>query len=172
MDESLNPILGAIVSAQVYDADTDEVTIVQSTITSSADGHEGESLMYLEPGIYIIVVTADGFSTTYKQITTVYNTDYTEDFILTTTLMGLITIDLTLPPDASGEPAIIEFRQATPEYGMIAVKNVNYSESGTYNVSLPEGTYSIIAAYDDLDKIISYDALIGQSIPIDFTQPQ
>ena len=171
MDDSLSPILGAIVSAQVYDADTDEVTIVQSTITSSADGHEGEYLMYLEPGIYAIVVTADGFKTTYKQITPAYNTDYTEDFILTTALMGLITVDLILPSNDSGEPAIIEFRQDTPEYGVIAVMDVNYSESGSYDVSLPSGAYSIIAAYDDLDRIISGDVLTGQSILIDFTQP-
>jgi len=63
-DEEENPIPGATVSAQVYDADADEVAIVASTLTDS----EGKYRMYLEPGTYTIVVTADEFSTAYTQV--------------------------------------------------------------------------------------------------------
>lgn len=170
-DEFGNPIPGTTVSAQVYDADTDEVTIVQGTSTSSELGHNGEYLMYLGPGTYTIVVTKDLFNAAYTQITTVFDTDYTEDFTLTAATMGEITIDLTLPSDASEEAAIIEFLQTTPAYGMIAVKDVNYYESGSYDVSLPIGTYSIIAAYDDLDDIVSNGVATGESIAINFTPP-
>ena len=53
--------------------------------------------MYLAPGTYTIVVVADGFITSSKKITVAYDTDYTEDFTLAPTEMGIITIELTLP---------------------------------------------------------------------------
>jgi hypothetical protein len=168
-DDSLNfiPIPGATVSAQVYDADTateaKQVTIVRSTVTDSNGGY----LMYLEPGTYTIVVTADGYRTAYRQVTVVNDTDYTEDFTLTSATIGLITIELTLPSEPSEESATIEFRQDSP-YGMITVMYVNRSESGSYSFRLPNGTYSLVATYSDQIETFT-NVVVGDTIPIDFT---
>lgn len=168
-DEEENPIPGATVSAQVYDADADEVAIVASTLTDS----EGKYRMYLEPGTFTIVVTADEFSTAYTQVVAAYDTDYTEDFTLTPSLMGLITLDLTLPPETPEETATVEFRQSSP-YGMIAVKEVNYSESSIdtapYTVLLPDGAYDVVATCGDLPAIVTPDVEDGERIAIDFTE--
>ena len=168
-DEEENPIPGATVSAQVYDADADEVAIVASTLTDS----EGKYRMYLEPGTYTIVVTADEFSTAYTQVVAAYDTDYTEDFTLTPSPMALITLDLTLPPETPEETATVEFRQSSP-YGMIAVKEVNYSESSTdtapYTVLLPDGAYDVVATCGDLPPIVTPDVEGGERIAIDFTE--
>ena len=54
-------------------------------------------------------------------------------------------------------------------YGTIVVKDEILSESGTYRVSLPEGTYTIVAGCDDMDDIVIHDVADGQSVSIDFT---
>ena len=172
-DESLTPISGATVSAQLYNAGTGEVTIVRSTITSSEVGSEGEYQMYLEPGTYNIVATADGFSpNVHTNITVDYDKDYVEDFLMVPTTMGSVTINLTLPSDSSGEAATIEFRQTwqplpsdIPQ--QITVKDVNYAATGSYGVSLPNGTYSVVATYADKIKTVNTVAT-GDTIQIDF----
>jgi len=96
--------------------------------------------------------------------------DYTEDFTLAPTTMGIVAIGLTLPSGSSGDAATIEFRQTSPSDGtqQIAVQDVNYSESGSYGVSLPSGTYYVVATY--VDKILTVNTVaIGDTITIDFT---
>lgn len=171
-DQSHNALPGVTVSAQVYNSsatsEADKVTIVASTLTDS----EGKYKMYLEPGTYNIVATADGFSPACTQLTAAYNMSYTEDFTLTTATMGLVTIDLILPSDSSGEAATIEFRQTSPSdiTQQIAIKDMNYAVSGSYGVSLPSGTYSVVATY--VDKILTVNTVaVGNTITIDFTTP-
>jgi len=168
------PIGGATVSAQTYNADTHEVTIVQSTETGIEGDNKGEYQMYLEAGVYNIVVTADGFSTACRQITVDWDDDYIlEAFRLAPAMMEWITIDLTLPLDSLEESATIEFRQNTLDCGVIAVKNVNYIESGLYldDFSLPSGTYSVVATC--ADEILTDTVTIpgDNTISFDFINP-
>ena len=171
-DQFQNVLSGVTVSAQIYNAsaatEVEKVTTAASTLTDD----NGEYLLYLEPGTYTIVVTADGFSTSCKKITVAYDKDYTEDFTLAPATFGLITVGLTLPSGSSEDAATIEFRQPSPIDGtqQIAVKDVNYSESGSYGVSLPSGTYNVVATY--VDKILTVNAVsVGDTITIDFTTP-
>jgi hypothetical protein len=171
-DQSQNALSGVTVSAQIYNAsaatEAGKVTTEASTLTDE----NGEYLLYLEPGTYTIVVTANGYSTSCKKITVAYNMDYTEDFTLTPTTMGIVTVGLTLLSGSSGDAATIEFRQTSPVDGtqQIAVKDVNYSESGSYGVSLPSGTYYVVATY--VDKILTVNTVaISDTITIDFTTP-
>jgi hypothetical protein len=171
-DQTQNALSGVTVSAQIYNAsattETEKVTTVASTLTDV----NGEYLMYLEPGAYNIVVVADGFITSSRQITVANDMDYTEDFTLTPATMSLITLGLTLPSGSLGDAATIEFRQTSPSDAtqQIAVKDVNYSESGSYGVSLPGGTYLVVATY--VDKILTFNTItVGSTITIDFTTP-
>ena len=166
-DQSQNALPGIMVSAQVYNADTDEVTTVGSTVTDS----EGEYFMYLEPGTYTIVAAADGYGTACALVTTAYNMDYTKDFTLVSTTMVPVTITLSLPSGSSEEAASIKFRQISPSNPAqkISVKDTNYSESGSYNISLPSGTYSVVATYDG--HTITVTDVTGGTITLDFTTP-
>lgn len=148
-DNSQNALSGITVSAQTYNAsatEADQVVTVASTVTDL----NGDYFMYLPPGTYNIVAVADGFSTSSKQITVAYNTAYTENFTLTSTTMGLITVALTLPSSTSGDAATIDFRQPSPSDAtqQITVKSVNYATTGSYTVNLPAGTYDVVATYN------------------------
>ena len=171
-DQSQNALSGVTVSAQLYNAsaaaEADKVTTVASTLTDD----NCEYLMYLKPGTYTIVAAVDGFSTSCKQIAVANDMDYTEDFTLAPTTMGIVTAGLTLPSGSPGETATIEFRQTSPSDGTqkIAVKDVNYSESGSYGVILPSGTYFVVATYTDKTIIINSVA-VGDTITIDYTTP-
>ena len=172
-DESSTALSGVTVSAQIYDptaaTEMEKVTTVASTLTEN-----GGYLMYLTPGTYTIVVVADGFVTSSKQITVEYDTAYTEDFTLAPTNMGIITIELTLP--SSGDTATIEFRQTSPNDAtqQIAVKQATYLETGSYKVNLPVGTYTVVATYAGNiltagDVVVVKDG--GDTVTIDFTTP-
>jgi hypothetical protein len=169
-DESQNALTGVTVSAQIYNAsaatEPEKVTIVTSTITDADGGY----LMYLPPGTYNIVVVADGFVTSSRQITVEFDTEYTENFTLTAATMGMITVELTIPTGTSGEAATIEFRQPSPSDAtqMITVMSVNYAETGAYTVNLPDGTYNVVATYTG--TILTADAITtGSTVTIDFT---
>lgn len=147
--ESQTPVAGAAVSAQVYDPDTDEISVAASTITDE----DGNYLIYLDPGTYNLVVTADGCATDCRKIEVDYDDDSTEDFILDNALAGPVYVDLYLPEEPVGA-ATVEFRQ---EWGfdpeeMILVKSVSYSSSTMGEVvTLPGGvSYFSSALYDGM----------------------
>mgnify|MGYP001767258320 CR=1 FL=1 len=173
-DESAIAVSGVTVSAQIYDPSAATEMEKVTTVTSTLTDENGDYLMYLTPGTYTIVVVADGYVTSSKKITVAYDTAYTEDFTLAPTDMGIITIELTLP--LSGDPASIEFRQISPSDAtqQIAVKEVNYSENGTYTVNLPVGTYNVVATCAG-DILTVNDAVVikdgGDTVTIDFTTP-
>jgi hypothetical protein len=169
-DQSPKALSGVTVSAQTYNAsaatEVEKVTTVASTLTDE----NGNYLMYLTPGTYTIVVVADGFSTSTKKITVAYDTDYTENFTLAPTDMAIISIELTLP--SSGDTATIEFRQISPSDAtqQIAVKEVNYSDTGSYTVNLPVGTYNVVATCAG-NILTASDVADGDTVTIDFTTP-
>lgn len=163
-------LAGVTVSAQIYNASA--ATEVEKVITeaSAITDVNGDYLMYLPPGTYNIVVVADGFITSSRQITVEYDTEYTEDFILDAATMAVITVELTIPTETSGEAATVEFRQPSPSDAtqQITVKSVNYAETGSYTVNLPAGTYNVVATYTG--AILTADAIsTGSSVTIDFT---
>lgn len=168
-DESQNALSGVTVSAQIYDAAAAteaQVTIVTSTITDANGGY----LMYLPPGTYNIMVVADGFVTSSRQITVALDSEYTENFNLAAATMGVITAELILPADTSGEAAAVEFRQISPGDAtqLITVMSVNYAEAGSYTVNLPEGTYDVVATYGG--AVLTTTAVsTGSTVTIDFT---
>ena len=169
-DESQNALTGVTVSAQIYNAsaatETEKVTIATSTITDE----NGSYLMYLTPGTYNIVAVADGFVTSSRQITVEFDTEYTENFTLAAATMGMVTVELTIPTGTSGEAATIEFRQPSPGDAtqQITVTCVNYAETGSYAVNLPDGTYNVVATY--MGTILTADAIsTGNTVTIDFT---
>jgi len=156
-------------SAQVYNAsaatETEKVTIVASTITDDTGGYQ----MYLEPGTYLIIASADGYSPACKQITVIYNMNYSQNFTLSSATSGTVSLKLTLPSGQSEEAATVEFRKNSPcdATKHITVKTVNFSESGSYEVSLPSSTYNFVATYAGQTKIFE-GVQTGTTLSINF----
>jgi hypothetical protein len=157
------------VSAQVYNAsgatEPEKVTIVASTNTDDTGGYQ----MYLEPGTYLIIASAEGYSLACKKLIVTYHMNYTQNFSLSTAAMGTITLKLKLLSGQPEEAATIEFRQTSACDGtkQITVKTVNYSESGSYAIDVPSSAYSVVATYAGQSKIV--DAVqTGTTLTINF----
>jgi hypothetical protein len=84
-------------------------------------------------------------------------------------IIGLLALFLT-SCSSSGETATIEFRQASAgdSTQQITVLSVNYAETGSYAVNLPEGTYDVIAMYAGTE-LTATAVSTGESVTIDFT---
>jgi hypothetical protein len=169
-DQTQNTLSRVHVSAQVYNAsgatEPEKVTIVASTITDDTGGYQ----MYLEPGTYLIIASAEGYSPACKKLIVTYHMNYSQNFSLSTAAMGTVTLKLNLLSGQAEEAATIEFRQTSPCDGtkQITVKTVNFSESGSYAVDVPSSTYSVVATYAGQSKII--DAVqTGTTLTISFT---
>jgi hypothetical protein len=161
---------GVHVSAQIYNpsaaTEAGKVTISASTITDEGGGYQ----MYLEPGTYLIVAAAEGYSTAYAQLVVNYKMSYTQDLTLSESPPGTVSLKLTLPSARNEDTAAIELRQTTAggDPQQLTVKSVNYSESGTYSVSIPSnGTYKIIAQYGGQVKTYS-NVHQGDAVNINF----
>lgn len=166
VEDTQLPIAGAAVSAQVYDPDTDEISVAASTITDEG----GDYLLYLDPGTYNLVVTADGYATSCRKIEVDYDDDVTEDFILDNALSGAVTVNLTLP-EIPVEAATVEFRQEwafVPEE-MILVKSVNYASTTVDVVTLPGGvSYYASALYDGMTRDAGGGIETGDTVVFNF----
>ena len=125
--------------------------------------------MYLEPGTYLINASADGYSPACKQITVIYNMNYSQNFTLSSATSGTVSLKLTLPSGQSEEAATVEFRKNSPcdATKHITVKTVNFSESGSYEVSLPSSTYNFVATYAGQTKIFE-GVQTGTTLSINF----
>jgi len=155
-----NPIEGVSVSAQVYDdaaADIkDEVLIQASTVTDE----NGEYKMILEPGTYNIVAYKDAYSPECTNVVLESETDLTDqDFTLSAATTGTVSGSVEIENGGEDDSATLSFRQecdggSGPE--PIEVKSANVGYEGatwTYSaVTLPVGTYDVIASADMADE--------------------
>jgi len=135
-DDESSPLSGVLISAQVYDPDTGRITVHTSTLTDEY----GEYLMYLEPGEYSIVAYKDGFSPACSALEAASNEDYEISF----TLSGATMQDIICNVTTNEEAVTIQFLQESQEK-LIAVKAVQVSPGGSYEIALPDGTYRIVA---------------------------
>jgi hypothetical protein len=163
--QSAELIAGAKVSAQVYDRNTNQVSVDTSTLSDEA----GEYLMYLEPGAYTIVAYLDGYSPVCSELSTAHNEDYEASFALTPVDMGVIACNVVLPQSVQGAIATVRFIRISPcdPMKLIEFKSINVSESGSYNVTLPAGTYSVLAS-DGTTALPVQNIATGGTATLDF----
>jgi hypothetical protein len=148
-------IPGALVSAQQYDGSpdlTDEknrVLVQASTITDE----NGEYALFLKPGTYNVVATYEGkepFDAKAPEIikitTEAATTPTVADFQLPDPVDGVGEITGKVVINADSENyATLSFRQEAGTE-MIEVGSRNVANGGTYTISLPVGTYTIVAS--------------------------
>lgn len=165
-DQTDAALPGVRVCAQVFDPDTDQVTIRTSTITDAS----GEYLMYLQPGTYTIVAYADGYSPACAGLTAELGQDYDASFVLPPADMQAITINVLLPQGAQDVIATVRFIMASPcdESSLIELKALNVSLTGVYEVPLPAGTYRVLAT-DGATTLPAQNIATGSAVTLDFT---
>jgi len=139
---------GVLVSAQIYNSDADdpkdEVVVEASTITDE----EGSYKIFLQPGTYNLVAYGEGYTPECVRIVAASNSAYTENFALSAASTGEITGTVSI--DGGGEQHVtLSFRQSAQcesSSEEIEVKSLNVANGWDYSVSLPEGTYSVVAS--------------------------
>ncbi|WP_303720668.1 DUF4382 domain-containing protein [Malonomonas rubra] len=169
-DDANDSVLGeALVSAQIYNSDTDDdstqVEMVRSTITTG-DALEDSGGLYnyllnlpeqLDNVHYNLVAYRTGYQPSCTAIKPKVGTLTTVDFPLTaTTETGTITATVNGIDTTTNPYATIDFRQAGlcevyPEE-IINVKTLEIAANGIYNLVLPVGDYKVVATtYDEED---------------------
>ncbi len=157
---------GARVSAQVFDQDTDQVTVSTSTLSDAA----GEYLMYLDPGSYTITAYADGYYPVCANLDTELGRDNEASFVLSPADMQAITLNVVLPQGVQDSVVTVRFILASTcdEDRLIELKSLNVSQTSTYEVSLPAGTYRVLAT-DGATTLPVRDIATGSAVTLDFT---
>ncbi len=142
-----DPLVGAVVTAQKNGAAPDDKDIVQSSTTTDENG---QYTMYLEPGTYNIVAYKDGYDPECAGIDAQSNTSHTQDFALSTASTGTITGTVTV--GVIDQQITLSFRQAALcDSSTGEVTSLNIADDGDgvdYSVSLPLGTYRVVASTD------------------------
>ena len=141
---------GVSVSAQVYDSGAedpkDEVVVEASTITNG----DGLYTIFLQPGTYNIVAYKDGYNTECVKIDAASNSSYTQDFALNAASSREITGTVSMADGDDEQYVTLSFRQSAQCEGSIEeeieVQSFNIANNTEYSLSLPEGTYSVVAS--------------------------
>ena len=174
--DGTEPIAGALVSAQVYDDSAtdkkDEVLIKASTITDEEGGYR----LILDAGTYNIVAYKDGYTPECTSVVLESETDITdEDFTLTGADTGTISGDVTITSGEEDQSVDISIRQSSDcgDAGSeIEIASDIVSDGGTYGITLPAGTYSLVAStedYDTLERTIEITS--GSDLELNLTFP-
>lgn len=147
------PVPGALVSAQTTNSEAvsieDELSIEAGTVTTDA----GEYALVVEPGTYNVVVTASGYEAACTPVSNVATeTSIQTDFSLTplASSTGIVTGSITIPAAGEGEEdpyAVLSIRQdiiCGEATETVIVKTDQVAAGGIYELSLPEGDYTIV----------------------------
>ena len=164
-------IEGAYVSAQIYDADAqdeDKVVIQAGTITDD----EGYYSLFVKPGIYNLVVSADGKEFAFKKIETSAGEEILENSEITDFQLADSTNTLTNKgnifingADDNQQYATISYRKevSCPACEMIEIKSINILNTNPYEVELP-GVFdsAVVDSYERVASTFGYDTLIDE----------
>ncbi len=142
---------GVLVSAQIYDpyaADAKDKVVVQ---TSTVTDEEGSYTIFLEPGTYNIVGYKDGYDPACAEINAESGSTYTQNLTLTTVSTGTVSGSVNITGGGDEQHVTLSYRQmaqCNSADEQIEVKSLNVANGGSYSVSLPEGTYSVVSSTD------------------------
>lgn len=150
---------GVMVSAQIFDPsaadEKDQVIVQASTVTDN----EGSYTMFLKSGSYNIIGYKDGYNPACAKIDTLSGEAYTENFTLSDASTGTIGCNVSIDDGDDDEKYVtVSIRKQSAECNAsIELKSLNIVNGGSdHDISLPEGTYSIVASSYSKDTIV-YD---------------
>lgn len=143
---------GSLVMAQTADgaaADVkDQVIIETGTVADESGGYT----LTLPAGGYNLVAAKDGYHPDCTAVSLLEDSTTTVDFqLIAATEMGSIAGTVTIAATPGEQYATIDFRQAA-DCGAgattVTVASVNIGDGGQYEVALPLGNYTVVAAAD------------------------
>lgn len=171
-----NPIEGALVSAQIFnggetpETSDDELIIQASTITDS----NGEYKLFVAPGTYNLVVSAEARMPDFIKITTtageVLEGDDAVIFELGEVGAGTVSGMVDITGADSEQHATLSFRQEADcldctDDEKIEVKAINVANNGIkYATGLPAGSYSLAASTYGYETKYQYSITISDGI--------
>lgn len=140
---------GVLVSAQMYDpgADAKDKVVVE---TSTVTDEEGSYTIFLEPGTYNIVGYKDGYVPACSKTIAVSGSVHTQNLTLTAAgSTGTVSGSVNITGGSDEQHVTLSFRQmaqCNSADEQIEVKSFNIANGGSYSVSLPVGTYSVVSS--------------------------
>jgi hypothetical protein len=152
--DGTNGISKAIVSAQKYDAtkpdDKDKVSVETSTLTDA----DGNYALFLKPGTYNIVATAENKTPDFEKKTTTAGQTYDEanavNFLLSGADVSEVAGTVLITGAGLENYATLSFRQGAnfggPTDEIIEVKSINVINGAPYSINLPVGDYTLVAS--------------------------
>ncbi len=176
-------IPGAIVSAQIYDAGDADAGIdpVVEVFTSTQTGDDGNYRLYLPPGDYHIVAykgPGEGETMAYgpgcKMLETDYNFNYTENFDLEANQTGTLSVTIEILPEQDQTVSISAWKILDCDGSTVHVElppplNINAQvQVETHEMVLPEGTYTILAATEEIALRQSVEIVSGETAELSF----
>lgn len=171
-------LAGALINAQVVDVLAtdvkDQVVIEAGTVADD----NGKYALFLNPGVYNLVVSKDGYLPDCAAVTLAKNAKPTVDFSLVAIdePLGSIAGTVAIAGAAADQYVTIDFRQAS-DCGSgattITLKSVNVANGYPYSVDLPAGSYQVVAStYGKTTQEQTVDVTAGaETSPVDFTFP-
>jgi hypothetical protein len=151
---------GALVSVQFYDDDV----IVQASTSTNENGQY--VLFVVAPNVYDLVVYKEaikiddivyGYAPKCRYIEVEPNAAYgMDDMILTSTEVGTLEGQVNVDPGTEDTSVSISVQQSTVCEGGIGITQIeiislNIADGGGYEISLPVGSYKIVAETEDYD---------------------
>ena len=153
----LDPVEGALVSAQIDDATALDSKNAVSIESATISDIEGTYFMYLVPDTYNIVATKDGYLPGCVQVQAEFFEPYIADFSLipvveSGTISGLVS-GLATAEDS----VLLSIRQSvdcgTGTKVMIEVGSLNVANDTAFSIALPPDSYQIVVSTETADSI-------------------
>ncbi len=149
-DDTVEPLAleGVLVSAQIVNGDV----VVQ---TSSITDEEGLYTLFVQPNTYTVVAykesdldAPNGYTSACATVVADPGTVNTQDFSLTEAeSTGDITGSISIAGGSDEQHVTLSFIQTCAcQCDGVEVKLINVANGGMYTVSLPQGTYSVVAS--------------------------
>ena len=142
-------IEGALVSAQVYDAQAADVRDQVVVKTSTLSINTGAYSLFIAAGAYNLVASKLGFGPSAVAITAAAGTTPTQDFSLAAADAGTVSGAASITGAGDETFVTLSFRQKVTLNAvdvMIEIVSINVANGGNYSVDLPAGTYSVVSS--------------------------
>lgn len=142
-------VAGALVTAQIFDSAAADVRDQVSVESGTVSDDTGLYALFLVPSSYNIVAYKAGFAPSASPVTLAAGSTATLDFALVAATMGTVSGTVTISGADSETFATLSFRQGMTISGglqFIEVMSINVGSGGSYSISLPEGTYTVVSS--------------------------
>lgn len=167
-DETEAVLERVLVSAQTYDPNADDVNQVLIHASTLTDVPDGEYSIFIQPGTYNIVAYKNGYAPLCSKRNIGSNQERPLDFTPHAAETGTVSGKVEIGDPAPDQHVTLSFRQnaqcdpSTSEDQQIEVKSVNVANSGSYSVTLPVGTYQVVAStYGKATQVLAAEVESG-----------